>query len=157
MKKVIWICAVLLLSACQTRGPSFDRAETLRPSSNEFATVVGVRQVLIKKSGQSSNAPYVIAGIGGMLGGVLGSKAGNGHGSSSSIGAAVGAAAGSALGAAAGAAMSDSSVPGLEIIIKRADGRIDSVVQPATRETFGKGQPVRLVQTNMGLHVAPIQ
>lgn len=157
MKKLILVVVAVLLTACQARGPVFDRGETFRPSSNEFATVVGVRQVAIKQSGQGSGATYVIAGIGGMVGGVLGSKAGNGRGSSAAIGSAVGAAAGTALGAAAGSSMADSTVPGLEIIVKRADGRVDSVIQPATREVFSKGQPVRLVQTNMGMHVAPIQ
>lgn len=157
MKNLIMVLMAVVLTACQARGPVFDRGEVNRPASNEFATVVGVRQVTIKQASQGSNAAYVIAGIGGMVGGVIGSKAGNGRGSSAALGSAVGAAAGSALGAAAGSAMADSTIPGLEIIVKRADGRIDSVIQPATRELFSKGQPVRLVQTNMGMHVAPIQ
>lgn len=155
--------AASILSGCVTmnpsgglQGPVYNERAAGQLNPNEYATVLDARPVIIQGY-KSSMGTYAGAGVGAVLGGLLGSKVGQGNGKTAAtvIGAAAGGAAGSSAGDAATTKMNQ--LQGVEVVIKRQDGKVQSVIQEATSsEVFRVNQLVRVIQTAGGWHVSPL-
>lgn len=154
------ILAAATLAGCVTtqpmQGPVYSEREARATNYNELATVVDVRPVIIQGE-KSSAGTYAGAAMGTALGGLAGSKIGKGNGKTAAtiFLAGVGGAAGAAAGEAAAAEMAKTQ--GVEVVVKRNDGRLQSVIQAVTNtERFAPGQTVRLLQAPGGWHVSPL-
>lgn len=157
IRLIIPAVGLALLAGCVTtqpmQGPVYDAREARAMNYNEVAVVIDVRPVIIQ--GQpSSTAQYTGMAVGTAIGGAIGNRISHGKTTGTVVGGALGAAAGSAAGEAAAVEMA--KVQGVEVIVRRPDGRLQSVIQPANpAERFQPGQAVRLVQAPGGWHVSP--
>ncbi|MCX9156487.1 hypothetical protein OPU71_10175 [Niveibacterium sp. 24ML] len=108
------------------------------------------------KAQAGSTGKYAGAALGAALGGLGGSAVGHGKGKQAAT--LVGAAAGGAVGGSLGSDYDEraSHTLGLEIVVKMSDGKLVSVIQAQNdSEKFERGQLVRVVHAQGGLHVSP--
>ena len=119
------VLGIILGGCANTPGPnSFTPGEAMTVGQVASATVVSVRQVLIRPNAQTGSAGSL---VGAVVGGVAGSSAGKGRGQTlMSLGGAI---LGSILGR--NAENVSSTQKALQVILTTEDGRTISIVQPA--------------------------
>lgn len=149
-KKILFTLVVLgLFQGCASNlsGSSYSRDEARKIQTVEYATVEGVRPVIIE-----GTKTQIGTASGAIIGGVAGSTVGEGAGSD--IMTAVGGVVGGLAGAAAEEGLTRRQ--GIEITLrKEKDGQIISVVQQADpKETFQLGDRVRILRVGGQVRVA---
>ena len=156
MKRYLTLAAVtamgaMTLGGCANEpynGNNYTGAQAGQAQSVSYGTITAIRAVKIESNGTSG-----FGGVGGaVLGGLLGHQVGGGSGQTiaTAIGALGGAVAGNRVEA------SSDRTNGMEVQVKRDDGRNVVVVQQADN-TYLVGQRVRLIGSGTNLRVAPAQ
>lgn len=136
---IVVALVALLAGGCASGlgGGTYERAEARRAMEVEVATVESVRYVQI----EGTKSPVgTIAG--GAVGGIAGS--GIGGGSGRNIAMVLGAVAGGVAGSAIEEGVTRKR--GIEVTVRRGDGRLIAIVQEDQGENFAPGERVRLVR-----------
>ncbi len=149
IRSILFIVTVILLPSCMSSltGDSYSREDARAIQQVEYATVEGIRPVVI----EGTKTP-IGAVIGGVMGGLGGQAVGGGLGKTAATVA--GAAAGAIAGAGAEEAYTRSQ--GDEITLRRENGQIISLVQQRSPNIhFNIGDKVRILRHNGVIRVAP--
>lgn len=149
LRIILFAAALLTLSGCMSSltGDSYSREDARAIQQVEYATVEGVRAVII----EGTKTP-VGAVLGGVMGGLGGRAVGGGLGKTAAT------VAGAAVGAIAGAGMEEAYTrkQGDEITLRRKNGQLISLVQERSPNIrFKVGDRVRILRHNGVIRVAP--
>lgn len=142
---------VMTLGGCANEpynGNNYTGAQAGQAQSVSYGTITAIRAVKIEGNGNN-----MLGGIGGaVLGGILGHQVGGGGGNTiaTAIGALGGAWAGNRVEA------SSDRTNGMEVQVKRDDGKNLVIVQQADN-TYLVGQRVRVIGSGTNVRVAPAQ
>jgi outer membrane lipoprotein SlyB len=150
MIRIILFSAVIIgLSGCLSSltGDSYSREEARTIQQVQYATVEGIRPIII----EGTKTPVGVL-LGGGLGGLGGRSVGGGLGKTAAT------VVGAAAGAAAGAALEEAYTrrQGDEITLRLESGKVISLVQERSpRIHFNVGDRVRILRNNGVIRVAP--
>ncbi|WP_027362723.1 glycine zipper 2TM domain-containing protein [Desulfospira joergensenii] len=139
---LLTLLSALVIAGCapSRSGRVYTRDEARQVQTVETGTIESVKEVLI----EGTKTP-IGAAAGGIAGGVAGHSVGGGSGKA--VATVIGALAGAAAGAVAEEGITRK--PGLEIVVKKDNGRTIVVVQEADMD-LAPGDRVRIISSSEG-------